>query len=157
VLSCSDVHNFLTENGVPHEIVQLPRRSPTAVKAANLLGVPVAEVVKSLLFMVDDAPVMVLMPGDRSADEERVRLAVGGTSCVLARPKQVLDVTGYRVGAVPPCGLARATRLLADQRVFDAAVVYCGGGTDTTMLKIRSDDLRAVLAPEIGDLAAAPE
>jgi Cys-tRNA(Pro) deacylase len=155
VLSCSDVHNFLAEQGIPHEIVHLPARSNTAAKAADLLGVQPSEVVKSLLFIVDDAPVLVLVPGDRNADEERVREAAGGRSCALARPKQVLDITGYRVGAVPPCALASRMRVLADQRVFEPAVVYCGGGTETTMLKLRSDDLRAVISPDVRDLAAA--
>jgi len=157
VLSCSDVHNFLTEQGIPHEIVQLPARSNTAAKAAHLLGVQPEEVIKSLLFIVDDAAVLVLMPGDRNADAERVREAVGGGSCALARPQQVLDITGYRVGAVPPCAHASQTPVLADERVFEPAVVYCGGGTETTMLKIRSDDLRAVLSPDVRDLAAAPQ
>jgi prolyl-tRNA editing enzyme YbaK/EbsC (Cys-tRNA(Pro) deacylase) len=157
VLSCSDVHNFLAEQGIPHEIVHLPARSTTAARAASLLGVPAAEVVKSLLFLVDGVPVLVLVPGDRNADEDRVREVVGGSDCTLARPKQVLDITGFRVGAVPPCAQSTTTRVLADEQVFQPAVVYCGGGTETTMLKIRSDDLRTVVTPEIGDLTSAPQ
>lgn len=155
MLSCSDVHNFLAEQGVPHEIVHLPAPSTTAAKAADLLGVSAAEVVKSLLFLVDEAPVLVLVPGDRSANAERVREAAGGgRTCVLARPPQVLDITGYRVGAVPPCAHAATVPVLADAAVFVPLVVYCGGGTETTMLKIRSEDLRAVIHPDVRNLAA---
>ncbi len=70
--------------------------------------------------------------------------------------KQVLDITGYRAGAVPPCGLESALPVVADTAVFEPDVVYCGGGTTATMLKLRSDDLRRLLDPLVADVAEPP-
>jgi prolyl-tRNA editing enzyme YbaK/EbsC (Cys-tRNA(Pro) deacylase) len=55
------------------------------------------------------------------------------------------ELTGYEPGAVPPSALATEVPVVADQGVFAPDVVYCGGGTTTTMLKIRSADLDALL------------
>ena len=153
--SCSDVHNLLLEEGIPHEIVHLPSLSTTAQRAAELLGVDTAEVVKSLVFYMDDEPTLVLVPGNSVADEDRLRSTLGCRHVRLAKAQEVLAVTGYRRGAVPPCGLATSLPVVADPSAFVPPVVYCGGGTTTTMLKLRSEDLRRLVAPRLETIAAA--
>lgn len=153
--SCSDVHNFLAEKDVPHEVVHLPALSRTAKAAAEHLGVPLREVVKSLLFLLDGRPTLVLIPGDRVADVQLLRAATGCEQAALAKGQQVLEITGYRTGAVPPCGLESDLPVVADTAVFEPDVVYCGGGTTATMLKVRSDDLRRVLEPLVAAVAGS--
>ena len=76
--SSADLHDDLTARGVAHEIVHLPSSSRTAQLAAEALGVPVAEVVKSLLLMLDDArPVLALVTGDATADTGALARADG--------------------------------------------------------------------------------
>jgi Cys-tRNA(Pro) deacylase len=145
--SCSDVHNLLNEQGVDHEIIHLPSASKTAQQAAALLGVAPAEIVKSLIFRLDGAPTLVLVPGDATVDTVALAEALGVRDAVFARSQDVLELTGYRPGSVPPCGLTTAMPAVADPRVFTPDVVYCGGGTTMTMLKIRSADLDAFLKP----------
>lgn len=157
MLSCSDVHNFLVEAGVPHEVLHLPAHSRTARAAAELLGVSLGEVVKSLVFYLDRSPTLVLVPGDKVVDVDRLKQVAGCADAVLAKGKQVLEVTGYRAGAVPPCGLTATLPAVADATVFDPLVVYCGGGTSMTMLKLRSDDLRRVVKPLVGGITASLE
>jgi prolyl-tRNA editing enzyme YbaK/EbsC (Cys-tRNA(Pro) deacylase) len=151
--SCPDVHNCLCEAGVAHEIVHLPALADTARRAADLLGVPLAEVVKTLLFYLDTRPALVLVPGDRQASPDLICAAAGCSEVVLARPYEVVQITGFRAGALPPCGLALPLRAFADPDVFASPVVYCGGGTTTTMLKLRNDDLRRVVQPVVAPVA----
>jgi len=149
----SDVHNYLEERGVPHEMLPMPDTSASAERAAQLLGVRLGEIVKSMVFMVDGVPELVLVPGDARVAAQSLAGATGARKVALARAQEVLAATGYRVGAVPPCGLASALPVVADPRVFDPPVVYCGGGAAATMLKIRSADLRTVVDPLVADVA----
>jgi prolyl-tRNA editing enzyme YbaK/EbsC (Cys-tRNA(Pro) deacylase) len=149
VRSSSDVRNYLIDEDIAHEIVQLPGHSRTAAAAAELLGVSLAEVVKSLLFLAATAPVMVLVPGDVTVDTAALAAELAAADVTLAKAPQVLELTGYRRGAVPPVALEHDIPMIADPRVFDPAVVYCGGGTTTTMLKIRSADLKALVRPRL--------
>jgi Cys-tRNA(Pro) deacylase len=152
VRTCSDVHNYLEEAGVPHEMLPLPDRSTTAERAADQLGVDLGEVVKSLLFLVDGVPTLVLVPGGARVDEGALAEGLGARHVTLARAHEVLTATGYRVGAVPPCGLAGDLPVVADPEAFAPPVVYCGGGAAATMLKIRSADLKTLLKPRILDV-----
>ena len=153
--SSDDVHDDLTARGVAHQIVALPSSSRTAHLAADALGVGVAEVVKSVLFMLDDEnPVLVLINGDAMVDVAALAREMGASDVRLARSREVREVTGYRPGAVPPCALATDVPVVADSRVFTPDVVYCGGGTTTTMLSIRSVDLSGLLELRIRPIAS---
>ncbi len=153
MLSSSDVHNYLLGLGVAHEILHLPARSSTVARAAAQLGVPESDVVKSLVFLVDDAPYLVLVPGHLAVDTALLAQRLGAERAALAKGQQVLETTGYRVGAVPPCALAQDIPCVADPDAFVPSVVYCGGGDTTTMLKIRAADLREVVRPLVVEIA----
>jgi Cys-tRNA(Pro) deacylase len=157
VRSCDDVHDELTARGVPHEIVRLRSSSRTAQLAADALGVDVGDVIKSLLFMLDDQrPVLALVNGGSTVDVQALARAVAAVDVRLANGREVLDLTGYRPGAVSPCALATAMPVIADPGVFAPEVVYCGAGTTTTMLKIHSEDLDELVRPRKLPIAARP-
>lgn len=157
MLSSSDVHNYLLGLGVAHEILQLPVRSSTVARAAAQLGVPESDVVKSLIFVADGAPQLVLVPGHLAVDTALLAERLGAERVALARGQEVLETTGYRVGAVPPCALAQEIPCVADPDAFTPPVVYCGGGDTTTMLKIRASDLRKVVKPLVVGIAQRDE
>ena len=145
--SFTDVHEALAAQGVAHEIIHLQSSSRTAQLAADALGVPVADVVKSLVFLVDAHPVLTLVPGDATVDTDALARGLSAREVTLARARDVREATGFKPGAVPPVGLATALPVVADPEVFAPDVVYCGGGTTTAMLRIGSADLEELLGP----------
>jgi prolyl-tRNA editing enzyme YbaK/EbsC (Cys-tRNA(Pro) deacylase) len=153
VRSFSDVHDALTARGVEHDIIHLSSSSHTAQLAADALGVPVASVVKSLVFMVDGRPVLALVDGEAMVDAEALALELDARAVTLARGREVRDLTGYKPGAVPPVGLATDLLVVADPAVFAPDVVYCGGGVTTAMLRIRADDLKGLLGARVVQIA----
>nr|HNH96288.1 YbaK/EbsC family protein [Microthrixaceae bacterium] len=72
------------EKGLAIEPRPFPEGTKTAQDAAAAIGVEVGQIVKSLVFLVDGAPVMALVPGDRRLDESLLAEAVGGS--VVERP-----------------------------------------------------------------------
>jgi Cys-tRNA(Pro) deacylase len=152
VRSFTDVHDALTERGVEHEIIHLSSSSKTAQSAAEALGVPLACVVKSLVFLADGRPVLALVDGEARVDGEALARVVGVKGVVLARGATVRDLTGYEPGGVSPVALATDLPLIADPAVFEPDVVYCGGGTTTAMLRIRAEDLRRLLGARVASI-----
>jgi prolyl-tRNA editing enzyme YbaK/EbsC (Cys-tRNA(Pro) deacylase) len=149
VRSFTDVDATLCAKGVEFQIIHLASSSHTAQLAADALGVPVAAVVKSLVFVADGQVVLTLLPGDAMVDTNVLARELDAQEVRLAPGRLVREHTGFKPGAVPPVGLASALPVLADPAVFTPEVVYCGGGSTTTMLRIGSADLLALLAPRV--------
>jgi len=119
---CSDVHNLLLEEGIRMRSCTC-RPVHYGAARGRAPGVDTAEVVKSLVFYMDDEPTLVLVPGSTVADED----ASGPpwlSHVRLAKAQEVLAVTGT-VGAGPPrlatsC-LWSLTRARSCRRSFTAA------------------------------------
>jgi prolyl-tRNA editing enzyme YbaK/EbsC (Cys-tRNA(Pro) deacylase) len=61
----------------------------------------------------------------------------------LANSEQVLAITGYPVGTVPPFGHRQRLETLIEQRVLAQQVIYVGGGEINALLRLESRDLLA--------------
>jgi prolyl-tRNA synthetase len=90
------------------ELVDTPAMR-TVEQVARFLELPATAIVKTLVFMADDAPVAVLMRGDLDVNEIKVKAALGCTQLHMARDGQVRQITGAPVGFAGPVGLEGAT------------------------------------------------
>lgn len=101
------VKRALAACGLDPDLVRvLPADTSTAEAAARAVNAPLGSIVKSLVFLADGAPLLVLVSGDQRADVHRLRAALGLSKKRLriAQPAEVLDLTGFEVGGVPPIG-----------------------------------------------------
>src|SRR5258708_32506379 len=89
----------LRQRGLQVDVRTLSDSARTAALAAAALEVEVGRIVKSLVFLREDAPVLILCAGDRRVDAERLGL-------VPAPADRVREVTGFSIGGVPPPGPA---------------------------------------------------
>jgi prolyl-tRNA editing enzyme YbaK/EbsC (Cys-tRNA(Pro) deacylase) len=103
-------------------------------KEARQLGTSVENIVKSLVFIVDEEPVLVVVPVSCRVDEELVADELEADDARLASPEEVEEVTGYEVGEVPPVSLP--LRKIVEERILEKIEVYGGGGTRDALLKI---------------------
>jgi Cys-tRNA(Pro) deacylase len=156
-LTPKDLQAYLDENDISAEIIYPGTPTPTVTAAAEALDVAPDQIIKSVVFMVDGRPFLVFGCGNRRIDPRKLaeRLNVGRKRVKLADPDQVLGVTGYRVGSVPPLGLKTSMPAYVDPTVIDHEVVYAGGGGVDALLKIKTADLlhasRAEVAPMLRD------
>jgi prolyl-tRNA editing enzyme YbaK/EbsC (Cys-tRNA(Pro) deacylase) len=124
-----------------------PEGTKTAEDAAAAIGCPVAAIVKSLVFVVDDEPVVALVPGDLRLDTDRLATAAGASSARRASLDEVRDATGYAAGGTPPFGHARALRVFADPGLKRNDPVWAAAGTPTTVFPITISDLDRLAVP----------
>jgi prolyl-tRNA editing enzyme YbaK/EbsC (Cys-tRNA(Pro) deacylase) len=110
----------------PREFTESTR---TAAEAAAAIGVHLGQIVKSLIFTVDDRSVLGLVGGDRQLDERRLAVAAGGT--VSRRPDAavVRAVTGFPVGGVPPFGFSTELPVFVDNGLLAYDEVWAAAGT----------------------------
>jgi prolyl-tRNA editing enzyme YbaK/EbsC (Cys-tRNA(Pro) deacylase) len=129
------------------EIRVFPEGTKTAEDAANAIGCPVSAIVKSLVFAVDDDPVVALVPGDLRLDTGLLAEAAGGESARRASLDEVRQATGYAAGGTPPFGHARDLRVFADPALKRNDPVWAAAGTPTTVFPISIADLDRLASP----------
>lgn len=129
------------------EIRVFPEGTKTAKDAARAVGCPVSAIVKSLVFVVDDQPVVALVPGDLRLDTARLAEAAGGHSARRASLDEVREATGYAAGGTPPFGHARSLRVFADPALKRNDPVWAAAGTPTTVFPISISDLDRLGSP----------
>ena len=140
--------------GVDLEVRVFPQGTRTAEDAATAVGCHVAQIVKSLVFVVDDQPVVALVGGADRLDERKLAAAAGGTSARRADADEVRSATGYAVGGVPPFGHANPLRCFVDDALLTHDVVWAAAGTPTHVFASDPHALVAAADAEVVEIRA---
>lgn len=141
------------EAGLEIDVTEFPEGTKTAADAAAAIGCEVAAIVKSLVFVVDDEPVIALVPGDRRLDTDRLAEVAGGSAVRRASLDEVREATGYAAGGTPPFGHTRTLRIFADNWLRRHDPVWAAAGTPTTVFPITLSDLERITEPVWADLS----
>jgi len=116
--------------------VSFPEGTKTAADAAAAIGVEVGQIVKSLIFGVDDSIVLAYVSGKNQLDERKLAAAAGGTKCHRVDADAVRVATGFPIGGVPPFGHATELRVFIDPDLLDYDEVWAAAGTWTDVFAI---------------------
>ncbi len=103
------------ESGLPaFEKIHTPQMGSIEA-VCKLLKCTPQQMIKTLIFKADDAPVAVLLRGDHDANEGKIRRALGAKSLEMADAETVFSVTGAPIGFAGPVGIK--CRVVADHDV----------------------------------------
>jgi prolyl-tRNA editing enzyme YbaK/EbsC (Cys-tRNA(Pro) deacylase) len=150
------VSSFLRESGVEARIQEFPDGTSSAQDAADAVGCDLAQIVKSLVFVCDERPVVALVPGDRRGDPGKVARAVDAGSARVAKADEVEEATGFAPGAVAPFPLPKIDAVLMDRTLYHHDVVWAGAGSHQHVLGINPTDLGRLARVRPMDVVADP-
>jgi prolyl-tRNA editing enzyme YbaK/EbsC (Cys-tRNA(Pro) deacylase) len=149
------VSSFLRESGAEARIQEFPEGTPTAQAAAEATGCELAQIVKSLVFICDERPVVALVPGDRRCDPGKVAAAVEASSARVAKPPEVEQATGFGPGGVAPFPLPKVEAVLMERSFFEHTIVWAGAGSSQHMVGISPTELGRLSRARPMDVVAA--
>jgi len=128
-------------------VEEFPEGTKTAEDAARAIGCTVSAIIKSLVFVVDDEPVVALIPGDLRLDTKKLARVAGGASARRAGLDEVRGATGFAAGGTPPFGHERDLRVFADHALRRNDPVWAAAGTPSTVFPISLEDLDRIAQP----------
>jgi prolyl-tRNA editing enzyme YbaK/EbsC (Cys-tRNA(Pro) deacylase) len=131
----------LRELGLDSEVQELADSTRTAQEAAAAVGVEVGQIVKSLVFVDDEGPLLCLCAGDRRVDPGRL-----GQGVRQAKGDEVRAATGFAIGGVPPVGHEQPVRTVVDASLRRFDVVWCAGGTPHAVFPVSPEALIAAIS-----------
>ncbi len=156
-ISSTPVTRFLDECGVSYRFFRHSGTVHSLEQAARERGQRPEQIVRSIVFRLSHGGfVMVLVAGEKQVSWQALRHHLGTSRISMATELEVMQVTGYVLGAVSPFGTKQALRILVDRGVILEDEISIGSGVRfTTVIMLREDFLRALGQVEVGDFATA--
>jgi Cys-tRNA(Pro) deacylase len=144
---------FLDERGVAYtEHTYEYVEHGGAGRGADELGVPAAEVVKTLVMQDEEArPLIVLMHGDKKVSTKNLARQAGCKSVEPCKPEVAQRHSGYQVGGTSPFGTRKPIPVFMERSITSLPAIYINGGRRGLLLKMATADVVRVLAPKLVD------
>ena len=139
------------ELGLDVKVQRLDGSTATVDEAADAVGCAKAQIAKSLVFVVDGDPVLVVASGSHRVDTSRVCDATDGAECRQATPDEVRAATGFAVGGVPPFG--HGLPVVLDESLLEHETVWAAGGDGHSLFEVSPKRLVECTAARVAPVA----
>ncbi len=149
--SAERVQEALRALGISAHVRELPQSTRTAPEAARAVGTSVGQIVKSLIFMAGEEPLLVCTSGSNRVCLEKLA-ALTGKPVRPATPEEVREQTGFAIGGVPPVGHRRRLRTLLDRDLFQYDELWAAAGTPFAVFSTTPQELLRMTQGETADL-----
>ena len=124
-------HTYLDYLHLPYTIATFPPSTPKgAANVADILGLRAHQTVKTLIFKTDSGEYMLIMlSADLNVVSGQLKKAVGSRNVQLASPEEVINITGYQIGSIPPFSWQpQGFRSFVDRELLDDDILAVGAG-----------------------------
>ena len=140
------------ELGLDVNVTTLDRPTRTVQEAASAVGCEPAEIAKSIVFVCDGDPVLVVASGARRVDIDKVADLLDCAEIRQATPDEVRVATGFSVGGVAPFG--HDLPVILDRALLDYAHVWAAGGDGNTLFSVEPRKLAECINAQVGEVGA---
>lgn len=142
-MSFEKAEGYLTERGFKDRIIVPKLSSATVELAAQAVGVEPGRIAKTLSFLVNGEPVLILAEGTSRIDNRKFR-AQFHTKAKMIPPAEVEGYVGHEPGGVCPFGINDGVRVYLDESLRRYDTVYPAAGNDHSAVKLTIAELEAV-------------
>ena len=134
---------FLKEKGYADRLTEHKETIDTVEHAAQQIGCSEAEIAKTLSFIVEGKPVIVVMAGDGRVNSSKFK-ALFHTKPSMIQREQVEAITGFAPGGVCPFNVPKEIPVWLDVSMKRFEYVHPAGGNSYTSVKLTPAELEEV-------------
>ena len=131
---------YLEAYGLADRIIVTEHSSATVAEAAEAIGCEAAMIAKTLSFLQDDRPVLVLADGLARIDNRKYKERFGCKAKMIPA-EQVGPLVGHEIGGVCPFGVNEGVAVYLDESLRKHEIVYPAVGTDHSGVKLTIPEL----------------
>lgn len=131
--TCHYADNLDVASSIPHKITEKSVETSRVITPGKRTIADISEflkkqpnqLMKSLLYIIDNEPMMILIRGDHEVNESKLQSQFG-PDIRPAHPEEVQDICGAEVGFVGPMGSKKPFRIYADEALKDQCNLTTG-------------------------------
>ncbi len=138
-LTPDHVQKILDTFNLGIQIRHFENSTATSQLAADEIGCELGQIAKSICFIVEDKPIVVIASGDQRVDDRKIAalLGVSRKQVKFATPEQCITLIGYAPGGVPPLGHRTQPRALyLDDSLQRYSQIYPAGGASNAIFGV---------------------
>lgn len=139
------VIEFFKSLGAEDKIITFDISSATVALAAEAVGCEPSRIAKTLSFMVEGAPVLIVTAGDMKIDNSKFK-ATFHTKAKMLTPDEVENLVGHKIGGVCPFAVYDGCKIYLDESLKRFDTVYPAAGNDRSAVKLTIPELESYSA-----------
>ena len=148
---------YLESKGYGDRIQIFDVSSATVELAAVAVGTEPEKIAKSLTFMVDEQPVMIICAGDAKINNSKYKGYFHKKAKMLTR-EEVNELIGHDVGGVCPFGMKKGVDVYLDVSLKRFEKIYPACGSANSAVELTPDELEQLSgSKEWIDVCKIPE
>jgi len=142
-MSLEKAKTYLSKFGMENQIMEFDVSSATVSLAAIAVGCEEHEIAKSLSFIVDEKPILIIVAGDAKVDNAKYK-AEFHTKAKMIPFDDVESMIGHAAGGVCPFGVNDGVKIYLDASLKKCETVYPACGTSNSAIKLTPEELERI-------------
>ena len=139
-MSIERVRAYFRSYGIEDRIQELDHSSATVALAAEALGTEPCRIAKTLSFLVDGSPILIVAAGDARINNTKYK-AFFGTKAKMLTPEEAVELIGHAVGGVCPFSVNDGVTVYLDESLKRFTTVFPACGSANSAIELGLDDL----------------
>lgn len=135
---------YLKKYKMDKRIMLFDVSSATVKEAALALSCTEREIAKTLSFIVDDKPILIVVAGDAKIDNAKYKKEFKNKAKMIP-VADVENLIGHAVGGVCPFGVNDDVKIYLDESLKQLEIVYPAAGTDNSAVKLKVSELESIV------------
>ncbi len=139
-MSLEKAKNYLKKFGLEDRVMEFSVSSATVGEAAKAVGCEEKEISKTLSFIVDDKPILIVVAGDCKIDNSKYKAEFHKKAKMIPFD-DVEKLIGHGVGGVCPFGINEGVDVYLDNSLKRFKVTYPACGSSNSAVKLSLEEL----------------
>lgn len=146
------IRAFLDEQRIEYKLSE-HEAVKTSEEAARIRGTELRTGAKAIVIKAEDTFYLFVLPGDRKMDWKKIKALLNTKRLRLATQEEAEQVTGAKIGAIPPLGNILGLPTYLDKKVLENEWINFNPGSRTHSIAMKSSDLARIVNPIIEEFS----
>ena len=146
-MSIIKVKEYLEKYNLDDKIMEFDESSATVKEAAHAIGCLEKDIAKTLSFLVDDNPIIIVVRGDTKIDNSKYKKEFHKKAKMVSYD-MVEEIIGHKAGGVCPFGVNDNVKIYLDETLKSLEYFYPACGSSNSAIKLDKDTLEKIVKYE---------
>lgn len=142
-MSIERAKSYLEKYGLSDDVMEFEVSSATVAEAAKAINCEESEIAKTLSFIVEDAPILIVASGDSKIDNGKFK-AEFHTKAKMIAFEEVEALIGHAVGGVCPFGVNEGVKIYLDASLKEFETIYPACGSSNSAIRLTPGKLEEI-------------